>query len=255
MKVSLNRRRGIAVVALLMTTLVAPALAGRTTPNRRTPNAPAGKPGFAGQWITTYGVLTLRQQSGRLVTGSYDHGGGGTLDGRVVGRSLFGHYDDAQNQGDVEFSLGVDGHTLIGRFRVQGTKRWHDWIGYRSGSDQGFEEATRECNARKASGTPHLWDGQWKSTYGLLSLRQRGNTVTGSYPFQGRVARVSGRIMGRCLAVQYVERDAAGLAVWIQDPRGDAFRGVWKAYGAKGWTAWVGKRVPAGSRPVPKRAP
>lgn len=225
------------------------------TDDRPRRHLPVTEPTFRGQWISNYGPIDFHStgaEDGSNVRATYVHGGGGTIDGLRRGAKLDGRYKDQQNQGLVEFEL-VHKDRIDGRFQVAGTKQWHNWHAFRRGSRAGFADAIDACQNEPAGKAPSArWDGAWTSSYGPITLSQDGSLVTGSYTMNGRKASVTGRIIGACLAVQYVERDAAGVAVWSQDTSGETFKGRWRQYGKRGaWSHWTGRRP----RPVPQRRP
>lgn len=86
--------------------------------------APDG--GFAGDWDTEFGLLTLRLV-GKSLQGEYPSG---TLRGEVrsFGNLVF-DYRDPSERGEGWFKLSADGKSFVGQWRPRGSKQWGDWNG------------------------------------------------------------------------------------------------------------------------------
>jgi len=101
---------------------------GQDTPNKQwnalnTRHAPRPKNGgtdlangpatFSGNWNTDLGGMTLKQD-GSVVTGTYE--GGGSIYGKVVGRTLRGTWKQKTNTGKLRFNISADGSKFVGSF-------------------------------------------------------------------------------------------------------------------------------------------
>jgi hypothetical protein len=101
-----------------------------------------------------------------------------------------------------------------------------------------------ESRARTAS-----WTGHWDTTYGFMTLTQRGNRVTGGYVYKDKDGRIAGTVSGKVLRGTWSQlptrkppRDAGQIEFRID---GNRFGGRWR-YGSTGrWHAdWRGTRLP-----------
>ncbi len=82
--------------------------------------------GFAGDWDTDFGVLSLRLDRTRIL-GDYPSG---KLRGEIRddGNLVF-TYRDPSERGEGWFRLAADGKTFSGKWRANGARGWGDWGG------------------------------------------------------------------------------------------------------------------------------
>lgn len=92
------------------------------------------------------------------------------------------------------------------------------------------------------------FSGSWETTFGLLTLQQTGDAVTGSYALQGEAARVEGKVNGRQLDFRYIESNATGEGWFEMAADGNSFSGKWRPSNSLLWQSWIGKRS-AGAAP------
>src|SRR5688572_2242045 len=92
--------------------------------------------------------------------------------------------------------------------------------------------------AAAAEETP-AFDGEWRTSRGIVRLKQVGSKVTGTYGKDGQFS-LEGEARGRKLTFAYREENAAGEAQWTLDATGHAFGGSFQAQDArKGqWDGW-----------------
>jgi hypothetical protein len=82
--------------------------------------------------------------------------------------------------------------------------------------------------------------GTWDTTYGPLTMIQKGKKVTGSY-YEGK-AKLEGTIEGGKLKFDYQEQGQGGEGVFELSSDGKTFTGKWRVVGTKNWQEWNGTR-------------
>jgi hypothetical protein len=111
--------------------------------------------GFDGQWATSFGQMTLRQD-GERVSGTYGRGGiENTLDGTVEAGQLTFRYEEANERGTGWFRLRRPS-SFAGEYLAEGNPRTLPWQGWRG------------------------YDGLWDTSLGRLRLVPDGGRVWGS---------------------------------------------------------------------------
>lgn len=178
-----------------------------------TPGAAIEMP-FNGQWLTTYGPMSLAQ-IGNSVSGSY--GEGNTLSGTVADGRLDFTYREADEAGSGWFQHRRFG-AFEGQYVADGADLSHSW------------KATRG------------FDGLWDTSFGRMRLRDHGDRIEGTYNGAGR-ATITGRREGDRFAFRYQEPKVGGEGWFAIDGDMSAFSGQWRADGAAAWEDWTGKRV------------
>jgi len=160
---------------------------------------------FAGQWASSFGPMTLRQD-GSNVSGTYGRQGTeNTIEGTVEAGRLVFRYNEASEQGTGWFRLRRPG-SFGGEYLAEGNARPLLWQGWRD------------------------FDGLWDTPLGRLRLVQEAGRVWGSSEFDA-AARLEGdiehsgrlpfrlegpRINGR----GFLELDPFGYMLggeWVQD--------------------------------------
>jgi hypothetical protein len=86
--------------------------------------------GFDGLWNSTFGLLRLVEDEGR-VRGWYTLEGGSTLRGRLRGRRCSISYREPEARGRARFELADDGLSFHGEWRPTGDTTWRPWTGVR----------------------------------------------------------------------------------------------------------------------------
>jgi predicted esterase len=83
------------------------------------------------------------------------------------------------------------------------------------------------------------FDGEWRTSIGIVKLKQTGGDVTGAYGNSGEFT-LKGTVEGKKLTFEYHEGQATGDAHWTLDDSGHAFRGGFKIRNgqAGGWEGW-----------------
>lgn len=87
--------------------------------------------GWGGNWVTTFGKMTLRQD-GANVTGEYGNPVE-TIVGTISGSKLSGTWHDSFSTGKFEFTMAADGRSFIGTMYNQalGERGTFEWSGDR----------------------------------------------------------------------------------------------------------------------------
>ena len=187
------------------------------------PSSAAG-PGFAGDWATTYGDMTLSESSSS-VTGTYImEGEVCSLDGTRAGSILSFTYREAQASGEGRFRLSADGNSFDGEWRARGSDKFIPWRGRR----------------RAAPGARTGFAGLWETSFGRLRLSGSDESYTGYYSYSD--GTITGRAEQGVLRFRYKDvKEGDGEFRLAQDGR--ALRGRWRADGDKEWRDWTGLRV------------
>jgi predicted esterase len=88
------------------------------------------------------------------------------------------------------------------------------------------------------SKTAHF-DGEWRTSVGIVKLKQTGSAVTGAYGKAGEFT-LKGTVEGQKLTFEYQEGQANGDAHWTLDESGRAFQGGYKLRGGDSgdWQGW-----------------
>ncbi len=193
-------------------------------------------PRFAGQWKSTFGVVSLEQQ-GDAVTGHFGVGRF-PIRGTAKGSELKFEYDEGQAKGDATFTLDPSGNAYTGTFQVRGGRRgvWNGW-----------RPDPAASNGRAAD-----FSGVWLTDLGLMALTQEGTHVRGRYALRG-TSSLEGDVTGRHLEFRY--KGFRGGPGWFDlDPEGATLAGASGADGAPGWSGWKGRKGPEFVRHVPLAA-
>lgn len=95
-----------------------------------------------------------------------------------------------------------------------------------------------------ATGAPESVDfgGRWVTTYGPMTLTQKGDRVSGTYVMDGVPCKISGKVQGRRLAFRYEEPKVRGEGWFDLGADGKKFQGKWREEGAEAWMPWTGER-------------
>ena len=93
-------------------------------------------------------------------------------------------------------------------------------------------------SATSGADDPARFGGEWKSTFGVVSLKQEGDAVTGS--FGARKFPIKGTVKGRELKFEYDEGQVKGDATFTLDPSGNAYTGTFQVRGGRRgvWNGW-----------------
>jgi predicted esterase len=83
------------------------------------------------------------------------------------------------------------------------------------------------------------FNGEWRTSIGIVKLKQTANSVTGTYGNTGQFS-LKGTVEGKKLTFEYQEGQAKGDAQWNMDESGHSFRGEFKIRGGQsgGWQGW-----------------
>src|SRR5438876_493185 len=83
------------------------------------------------------------------------------------------------------------------------------------------------------------FDGEWRTSLGIVTLKQTDSAVTGTYGNAGQFT-LKGTVQGKKFTFEYQEGQAGGDAHWTLDESGYAFRGGYKNRGGQAgdWNGW-----------------
>jgi predicted esterase len=84
------------------------------------------------------------------------------------------------------------------------------------------------------------FDGEWRTSFGVVSLKQIKTEVTGTYGVANQFT-LKGKVNGKVLSFEYQEGAATGEAQWTLDAAGNSFSGKFQIRGGKQGT-WLGWR-------------
>jgi hypothetical protein len=172
---------------------------------------------FEGNWLTTFGPMTLTQ-TGSKVRGVYHMANHEcSLEGTIRDGALHFRYREPNAGGEGWFVARRYGK-FSGQWRQDGQKQWSPWQG-----ERGFE-------------------GLWNSSFGPLRLIHEMDRVHGSYEGLGK-STIEGHLEGGRLVFRYQEPRAQGEGSFELAPDGHAFQGQWRQDGAPSWSPWLGQRV------------
>lgn len=194
--------------------------------------AEGGGGAFDGEWRTSVGTVTLKQE-GKAVTGSYGEGGRFTIKGKIEGRKLTFEYQEGGATGDAHWTLDESGHSFRGGFKVRGG-RAGSWEGWRP-------------DPKATEGKPVDLGGLWLTDLGLMELEQDGEKVKGRFALRGD-SEIEGTVTGRRVEFTYKSfRPGKG---WFDVAEKDAatFAGAAGTDGFAQWFGWRGRRAPEFAR-------
>ena len=175
--------------------------------------------GFAGQWFTTFGLMSLESR-GADVAGIYRIGAvEGRIAGVTTGATLKFSYQEPDEHGEGLFRLVRPGK-FIGSYKVSGESRARCWEGERG------------------------WDGIWSSDFGRVRLIHEPDRIHGYYEGPGPSV-IDGRLQKGRLEFLYREPDASGVGHFELQDSARAFAGEWRAEGHTEWLPWNGRRLQA----------
>jgi hypothetical protein len=89
-----------------------------------------GQREFEGIWETSFGLLRLVQEPGRVV-GFYEGAGPCGLEGELEKNRLLFHYHEPRARGQGRFELAPDAASFEGEWRAEGAQQWAPWLGRR----------------------------------------------------------------------------------------------------------------------------
>src|SRR5262245_21663372 len=96
---------------------------------------------------------------------------------------------------------------------------------------------------RAVAAEPKDFSGRWETTYGLMTLEQKDDSVSGQYIMDGARCAIEGKVQGRRLQFKYREPKASGEGWFELNANGDQFSGLGRETGASVWMSWVGTRT------------
>ena len=89
-----------------------------------------GERGFEGIWESSFGLLRLIEEPGRVL-GFYEGAGPANLEGQLEKNRLSFRYHEPRAQGEGHFDLAPDASSFQGEWRAEGAQEWSPWQGRR----------------------------------------------------------------------------------------------------------------------------
>jgi predicted esterase len=91
----------------------------------------------------------------------------------------------------------------------------------------------------RAANPEPAFDGEWRTSFGVVTLKQTANAVTGAYGNANQFT-LKGTVQAKKLTFEYQEGQAAGNGQWTLDDSGHAFHGEYKLNTgqAGAWEGW-----------------
>ena len=90
------------------------------------------------------------------------------------------------------------------------------------------------------------WTGTWSTSFNKMVLQQSGNTVTGTYDYNG--GQIQGIVSGNNLVGSWTETSKAGIFDFTMANDCNSFSGNWRYDTSSGWSgSWSGTRTSAPS--------
>jgi len=191
-----------------------------------------------GSYETNFGALILKV-SGNKVSGSYSHDNG-RIEGTWEGNRLVGKWSEAptykppHDAGEFEFVFPKDFKSFAGRWRYGfGGKEWSgDWHG-----------------TRTAAAMEEMVSGDWNSSFGMMSLKQSGNKISGTYTNQN--GKIDGVLQGNIIkgtwfqAPSYKPPNDAGDFMFVLSADRNSFSGKYRwGFGGEEWAGnWTGTKT------------
>lgn len=157
---------------------------------------------FAGGWFTSFGPMTLHQDGGGRLKGTYGRDGAeNTIEGTASAGAFSFRYEEAREKGTGWFRLKRHGH-FSGEYLAEGSPGPLPWRGWR-----GF-------------------DGLWDSSLGRLRLFEEADRVHGRLEIDG-AASLQGRIEDGRLAFTIEGPRGVGRGAFALDPLCSTLNGEW----------------------------
>ena len=172
---------------------------------------------FTGRWITSYGPMELRQNSGAIQGKYWYQGIPCTIDGYVKENRFVFRYQDPSGAGEGWFEQPSYGQ-IRGQYRLEGTDRWGDWLGQRE------------------------WDGIWDTAFGRMRLIEEEGRIYGFYD-GAAPGRIEGTLDGKRFTFRYVEPTVQGEGWFELAEDAVSFSGAWHPDAVAAWGEWSGRRV------------
>jgi predicted esterase len=183
---------------------------------------------FAGEWKTSIGVVTVRQD-GDKVRGAYGPGGKFTIEGVVKDKALTFSFQEGNAKGDARWTLDDSGISFHGGFQLQGG---------RQGSWDGWRPDPKAVDTKASA----QFAGSWLTDLGLMQLTQEGDEIKGKYAQRG-TSEIEGDVKGRRLEFRFKAfRNGAGWFDLAAD--GKSLAGAAHVDGFDRWFGWKGRSAP-----------
>ncbi len=192
--------------------------------------------GFAGEWKTTMGPVTL-EQSGDNVSGRINFFRL-PLKGTIKDKALSIGYDEGKTHVDATLELEPSGNEFKGKFKASNGNRG-EWNGWRP-------------DPAASQGPPADFSGLWLTDLGLMELTREGSKVKGRYAFRG-TSGIEGEAKGRHFDF-HVKAVRTGPGWFELDETGTHIAGAGGTDGMPGWYGWKGRKAPEFVRHVPLAA-
>jgi len=107
-------------------------------------------------------------------------------------------------------------------------------------------------SVQSANAADKDFSGRWETTYGIMTLVQVGDSVSGRYVMEGYPGSLEGKVQNRRFHFKYEDfhfnssKPKSSGEGWFElDSSGDSFAGLWRKDGESTWRVWNGTRNPA----------
>lgn len=94
---------------------------------------------------------------------------------------------------------------------------------------------------KKSGVVSGMFAGRWFTSFGPMNLTQQGDSVQGTYVYNGQECVIQGRVVEGRLQFTYQE-PAVGGEGWFALLRPGRFEGQWRQEGQERWLPWIGER-------------
>jgi predicted aspartyl protease len=95
------------------------------------------------------------------------------------------------------------------------------------------------------------FSGRWETNYGIMTLEQVGESVSGYYIMKYLHCSIEGEVKDGRFHFKYREPKTSGEGWFALNSSGDQFSGWWREYDKSRWLTWSGRRNPALTSPIP----
>lgn len=104
---------------------------------------------------------------------------------------------------------------------------------------------------------PPSFAGRWQTSYGVMTLKQEQQVVTGTYSWEGVESTIKGQVKGLTLSFRYQDASGQGHGSFTLSSDGQSFKGRWQLDGEQQWGQWSGQRLAQNSSKTkdPKASP
>jgi hypothetical protein len=107
------------------------------------------------------------------------------------------------------------------------------------------------ANPENARDEDKDFSGRWETSYGIMTLEQVKDSVSGYYLMKHLHCSIEGKVKNGRLNFKFREPKSSGEGWFELNSGGDQFSGMYRDYRESTWTPWKGRRNPALTTPIP----